>query len=97
MRGGDVERAAIALIRKTGGWTRKFTSPGHRGVPDRIFKMRYWPVPIFVEFCATGQIPRADQDHEIQLMAAAGLAVFVVDSIEKFKTVLRVMGEEIDE
>jgi hypothetical protein len=47
MRERDVESYFRQRVIKLGGMTRKYTSPGQRGVPDRIM---FLDGVVFVEF-----------------------------------------------
>lgn len=65
--------------RETGWWVRKFSSPGHRGVPDDIF-IKEGRV-VFIEFKSNqGHLSRLQQ-VEIELLREAGAEVYVVDNI----------------
>lgn len=69
-----------------GMWVRKFTSPARRGVPDRIFAYRgrvFW-----IEFKRAGEQPTKLQALEIKKMRAAGLTVYVCDSVTQGKKII---------
>jgi len=80
MRERDIEQYFIRRVREVGGLQRKFTSPGHKGVPDRIVVYFGWVY--FVELKAPGKVLRDDQAREHEKLFAAGCNVFVIDSKE---------------
>jgi hypothetical protein len=80
MREREIEQYFIRRVREAGGLQRKFVSPGHKGVPDRIavFDGRV----SFVELKAPGKLLRADQAREHKKLHQAKCRVYVVDSKE---------------
>lgn len=54
-----IERHLVNEVKKAGGIAYKFTSPGRRGVPDRIVLLPNGKI-IFVECKAPGEKPRPD-------------------------------------
>ncbi len=80
MRESKIERAVCRYAESAGWWQRKFVSPGHRGVPDRIF-IRTGRV-LFIEFKALGKPLQSWQVREIRRIRASGATVYVVDNIE---------------
>ncbi len=76
----DVERYLVERVRDAGGEAYKFTSPGRRGVPDRIVILPGWP-PQFVELKAPGKKPTAMQAREHTRIRIAGGVVWTIDSI----------------
>lgn len=81
MRESKIEGDVAKYAKSTGWLTYKFSSPNHRGVPDRIFIRS--GVTVFIEFKATGAKARPLQIATIKQMKEHGAKVFVVDSIEK--------------
>ncbi len=79
MRERTVEAYLRKRVRETGGECYKFTSPGRRGVPDR---MCVWPgnVVVFVEVKRPGEQPTAQQLREHKRMRKYGLLVVPVDT-----------------
>lgn len=73
----DVERAAVQWAERAEWWVRKFSSPGHRAVPDRVFAKNGRVV--WIEFKAPGEKPRRDQELEMERMRAHGMEVYWVD------------------
>lgn len=86
MQENKIERAVSRYASKLGFYERKFSTPGRRSAPDRIFALNgnvFW-----IEFKATGQKPTPLQLHEHELMRRKGLTVYVVDSVEEGKRLL---------
>lgn len=86
MRESKIEGDVSKYAKSTGWLTYKFSSPNHRGVPDRIYIRN--GVTIFIEFKATGANARPLQVATINQMKEHGAKVFIVDSIEKGVEVL---------
>jgi hypothetical protein len=82
----DLEDAAIKFAKKRGWWTRKYKHVGRRAAPDREFVRR--GVRFLVEFKRVGNEPTEQQWEEIKGMAAVGMDVVWLDSIEDFKACL---------
>jgi hypothetical protein len=79
MREREVEQYFIRRVREAGGLQRKFVSPGHKGVPDRICVIR--GSVHFVELKAPGKPLRADQVREHTRLRAAGVeGLWIIDS-----------------
>ena len=74
----NIEMYFNKQIKKMGGLSRKFTSPGQRGVPDRIAVMD--GQVYFVELKRPGQKARPDQLAEHRALAKRGVEVYVLDS-----------------
>ena len=86
MRERDIESWSGRKAKEAGWWHRKFTSPGNRSVPDRVFARNgrvFW-----VEFKATGQKPTELQEDEHRKMRSAGLTVYWTDSRDGFAFIL---------
>lgn len=84
-----IEKRCCDVARANGWYTRKFSSPSNRGVPDRIFIKDgdVW----FVEFKAPGNTPTKLQLHEMRELKDHGANVFWLDNIDDFKKLLRIM------
>jgi len=80
MREREIEQYFIRRVREAGGLQRKFVSPGHKGVPDRIAVFQ--GDVFFVELKAPGEPLREDQAREHVKLRNAGCEVFVIDSKE---------------
>lgn len=66
MRESTIERQLTQWAKEMKIYTRKFVSPGHRGVPDRVF---CGPVGLlFLELKAPGKKPEPIQELEIDLI-----------------------------
>lgn len=70
MREREIEQYLIRRVREAGGLQRKFVSPGHRGVPDRIVVLN--GRVSFVEIKAPGKDLRDDQKREHAKLEAVG-------------------------
>lgn len=91
MRERDIEQAVCDYARSNGVTTRKFVSPGHSFVPDRIFHHngKTW----YIEFKAPGKKPSAGQLREHERLRESGVQVFVVDNIPSgTKIIDKMMG-----
>lgn len=77
----DVETYLCERWEALGGITRKWSSPGYTGVPDRILiHKRLGGRPLLVEVKAPGKPLSPAQVIEHPILAEQGMAVFVVDS-----------------
>jgi len=74
----DIEKYFNQQIKQAGGLSRKYTSPGRRGVPDRIAIMNGHVY--FVELKRPGEKPRPDQMAEHREMEKHGIKVYILDS-----------------
>jgi hypothetical protein len=81
VREREIEAYFVKRVREAGGLQRKFVSPGHRGVLDRIVGFQYGRFAL-VEVKATGEAPRAEQIREMVRWNSMGFAVWVIDSKE---------------
>jgi hypothetical protein len=81
MRESEIERYFVKRVKEAGGLQRKFVSPGHKDVADRICG---FPIErfAFVELKATGKQPRAGQVREHDKWRAIGFHVDVIDTKE---------------
>lgn len=77
----DVEKYLNRKVKAAGGLSRKYTSPGRRGVPDRIVIMNGHVY--FIELKRPGGKPRPDQVMERKAMNDQGIVVYVIDSKEQ--------------
>lgn len=89
MRESTVERYLHREVTRAGGTTRKWKSPGRKGVPDRIV---IWKGAVtgsvfgnvhFVETKAPGKGPREDQAREHKRLRRLGCLVLVLDTKAK--------------
>ena len=78
-----LEKRCADLAKAHGWYTRKWASPSHRGVPDRLF-LKDGAV-VFVEFKAPGNEPTPLQADEIEQIKGHGGKVFWTDDVVTFK------------
>ena len=80
MKESEIERRVCFYAKKKGFLNLKFTSPGTRGVPDRIFF--YQGSSFFIEFKQEkGKLSKA-QETMLKKLKDHGISVFVVYSVE---------------
>lgn len=77
----QVEAHLVATCKAHGIDARKFTSPGHRAVPDRILLIPGGKVA-FVECKAPGKKATLPQLREHAKLRRLGFLVYVVDNLE---------------
>jgi hypothetical protein len=73
-----LEKRVVKLAKSMGIYTRKFTSPSHRAVPDRIFI--YGGGVLFIEFKAPKKLPTDFQWVEIESILLRGCSATFVDN-----------------
>lgn len=84
-----LEKRCTEIAKRNGWWSRKFSSPANRGVPDRIF-LKDGDV-IFVEFKAPDNVPTPLQEHEmLQINAKGGNATWT-DNVPDFLKILGIL------
>lgn len=81
-----IERDSMRAAEIFGWWQRKFVSPSHSGVPDRILAKDGRVV--FIEFKQPSEPLSQLQVDEIKAMIDAGLEVHVCDSVVDVKRIL---------
>lgn len=81
MRESTIEKHLRERVEAAGGLIRKFVSPGHVGVPDRIVM---WPEGVvdFVELKAPGKKLSPAQEREHSRFDNLGSYVYVLDCVE---------------
>ena len=91
MRGPEAQiEDKVSRFAKDLGWLCfKFSSPAHRGVPDRIL-LRAGKV-FFIEFKAPGKTPTLLQKRIHKILQSAGFEVYVIDSTKQGKEILLAM------
>ncbi len=76
----QIEAKVVRYCKRRGLYCRKFTSPAHRGAPDRIIcgsgKV------LFLELKRPGNVPTALQDYEMATLRKHGMASLWVDNYE---------------
>ena len=78
-----LEKRCVKIANAHGWYTRKWASPSHRGVPDRLF-LKDGAV-MFIEFKAPGREPTMLQYDEIEQIRGHGGKVYWVDNVDDFK------------
>lgn len=86
MRESTIEAKIVKYCRENGILTYKFSSPSHRGVPDRVM-MRDGKV-MFLEVKAPGKTPSALQLHEMTKIHKFGVDVAWVDDFSEARLYL---------
>lgn len=81
MRESTLEAKIVKYCRENGILTYKFSSPAHRGVPDRVM-IKDGKV-MFMEVKAPGKSPSALQLHEIEKIQKSGVVAGWVDDFSK--------------
>lgn len=82
----EIEKYLKDQIKKQGGRTYKFVSPGNSGVPDRIVVLPGGRL-FFIELKRENEKPRALQKSQIRKLRALGQDVRVlagIDQVEEF-------------
>jgi len=76
----QIEKAVCDHAKSKGVLCYKFVSPGHAGVPDRMFITPSGEV-FFIEFKRLGCVPTPLQWREINRLNSQGVDVYVVDNV----------------
>ncbi len=76
-----IEKKLREGVRALGGIALKFTSPYHRGIPDRIVLMPGGRI-YFVELKSTGKKPTLLQEKAMDELRGLGFDVRVIDNQE---------------
>lgn len=84
-----LEKRCTDVAKARGWWSRKFSSPSNRGVPDRIF-LKDGDV-VFIEFKAPGNEPTNLQEHELMLIRNHGGNATWCDNVDDFKKILKIL------
>ena len=87
MKESEIENQVCKYASKAGWYVRKFSSPGHRGVPDRVL-LSPTGLIIFIEFKAPSKKPSALQVDEIAQIRKRGGIVYIVDNVEEGKKII---------
>ena len=83
----DIESAVCRYARANNVLAYKFTSPGHRSVPDRIFIFPSGKV-VFIEFKRPGNRPTEAQVGEIKKLRDKLQQVYWTDNVESGKGII---------
>lgn len=87
MREKTIEKKLVRRAAEAGGLCMKFTSPGMRGVPDRIVLLPGGHIT-FVEVKAPGKTPDKIQKTVHAMIRELGFKVVILDSIDGIKEVI---------
>lgn len=93
-----IEKAAREYIEALGGRSRKWVSPGNKGVPDRILSHPKTG-PFAIEFKAPGAKLRPDQVNVCRDLSAEGWRVYTgVDfrGVNSIKMAREIIDDEIE-
>lgn len=94
MREVQIENYLVREIKKLGGLCWKFTSPGQKGVPDRIILLPKGKV-IFVELkTETGRLSVLQQ-RTITVLENLGHRTYVLKSKEEVKQFIEELRREL--
>lgn len=88
MEESRLERRLKREIKKRNGLALKFTSPGMRGVPDRLILLPGEKI-YFIEMKAPGKKPRPLQIKRAKQLKALGFSVYCLDSDEAIDNFLQ--------
>lgn len=83
----EIEKKACDYGKSTGWDCRKYTSPAHRSVPDRMCLHDFGTI-IFIEYKRFGEKATDAQKKEHRKLRARGFTVYVIDNVEDAKRVL---------
>lgn len=83
----DIERKVVAYAKKRNVLCYKFTSPGNRGVPDRILIGPSGKIA-FLELKRPGQKPTALQQHILDNLTARGVTAWACDWFDGAKQLI---------
>jgi hypothetical protein len=78
LRERAIEKYLADQVKRHGGRSYKWSSPSHRGVPDRL--VLFPNVIVSVEVKALGKKPTKLQAYEHRVLRDLGMPVVVVDS-----------------
>jgi hypothetical protein len=82
-----VEQDGNKWAKAHGWWTRKFTSPAHRSVPDRIYGKN--GKTVFIEWKRYGEVPTEKQWDELQELREQGFVAEYADESRFAELILR--------
>ena len=88
MKESSIENRLGIEIKKLGGKSWKFVSPGVVGVPDRLILLPGGR-SIFIELKAPGKKLSPIQKYRAKELAELGFDVLCIDSVEKIKEMIR--------
>lgn len=91
MREQIIEKYLIDEIKRVGGKSYKWVSPGNNGVPDRIVIFPNGKI-IFVELKAPGKKPTVYQRIVIRELIKLNCDVLVIDILEQIDELIKKWG-----
>jgi hypothetical protein len=87
-----IEKRCKDLVEASGCAFWKLTSPGRRGVPDRLIlisadasRTRH-PITLFVEFKAPGKKPTVQQQYNLDKLHSMGFLADWFDDYDEFRS-----------
>jgi hypothetical protein len=86
MTEAQLERKVVEFCREYKLLTYKFSSPAHRGVPDRI--ILYHGRALFLELKRLGKKPTKLQERELAELRASGCAAHWTDNFETARNLI---------
>ncbi|QRG66943.1 VRR-NUC domain-containing protein [Brevibacillus choshinensis] len=81
MRESNLERRLVREVERIGGKAPKWTSPGNRGVPDRLVILPGGRT-VYVEMKAPGKQLEPLQEKWAKTLRSLGHEVYKIDSVE---------------
>lgn len=94
VRERDVERYLKVQIKKLGGVSEKFKTPGRRSAPDQICWFAHGQL-FWVECKAPGKEPTELQHKDHERRRAKGFKVYVVDSKPAVDDLIQLLAKEL--
>lgn len=85
-----VESKVVEYAKSKGLLPYKFSSPARAAVPDRLFITIHGTV-FFIEFKRPGKEATPAQHREHMKLRDQGVRVFVIDDVDKGKSVINIM------
>lgn len=95
MRESDIEAYLVAQVGSVGGECRKFTSPGHRGVADRICFFPTGLVILAETKRPKGGVISVSQQREAWRMSKVGTPTYFLDSKSSVDTLIALAVDQI--
>lgn len=93
MREKNIEKYLIDEMKKAGGKSYKWISPGNNGVPDRIATFPNGKI-VFIELKAPGQKPSKQQNIIHRELLKLNCEVYVIDNKKQIDELIRKWGEQ---
>jgi hypothetical protein len=87
MREKTIEHKLLLMVKRAGGISPKFVSPGFYGMPDRIVLMPNSHIG-FIEVKAPGEKPRPLQEARHLMLRELGFKVYVLDNEQQIGGIL---------